>query len=77
MKTSSLMYRVLQLEAEGKVEKGVALIVAELRATKILRSPEGNLTVPDHRRQLAAVDVVFSLFATYGNATPTRPNCAS
>jgi hypothetical protein len=77
MNTQSLMGRALQLEAEGKAKEAVELINAELHATRVLRLPAGYFVVPDHRRQLVAARVVFSLLKINGETPPTRSDCAS
>ena len=61
MKTGNLRRRVRQLEAEGKAREAVAMLLRELGATKILKSPTENLTVPDYRRSMAAVLVISSI----------------
>lgn len=55
-----------RLEARGKPAKAVALLVRELGATQRFTTPAGKLTVPDHRRQMAAVEVAGRLLGPNG-----------
>jgi hypothetical protein len=65
MKTNwqrALLRRIHELESQGRPEAAVSLLMAELQATKILRSP-GRPVIPDHARRLTAVFVSLKLIA--------------
>jgi hypothetical protein len=59
MKTRSLRRLVRQLGCEGKIDEAIALLETEMQATKTLTSPAGACTVPDFKRQLAALRIIL------------------